>query len=150
MAQIHRTRTIVAPVQEIWDLLADFGAVSVWAPNADHSCVLQHGPDGQPVGTARRVQIKREALVERITEFEPPRVLAYEIEGLPRRLHRVANRWTLETVTPNSTLVTLSSTVEIGTFAPQKLAEHVLCHVLGRQSESMLAGLANRLETARV
>jgi uncharacterized protein YndB with AHSA1/START domain len=151
VAEIQRTRTIEAPVQEIWDLLADFGALSSWAGNADHSCVLQHEPDGEPIGTARRVQIKRDVVVERITEFEPPRALAYDIEGLPKRLRRVNNRWTLEPVTPDSaskTLVTLTSTVEIGPRPPQKLVERALCRFLARQSDSMLAGLANQLEKA--
>ena len=150
MADIHRTRTIAARAQEIWDVLADFGSLSSWAPNAEHSCILSSGPDGGPVGTARRVQLKRDALVERITEFDPPRALAYDIEGLPRRLRRVTNRWTLAASAPGSTVVTLTSTVDIGPRPPQRLAERVLCRFLARQSDSMLAGLANRLENARV
>jgi Polyketide cyclase / dehydrase and lipid transport len=102
VADIHRTRTIAARAQEIWDVLADFGSLSSWAPNADHSCILFSGPDGGPVGTARRVQFKRDALVERITEFNPPRALAYDIEGLPSRLRRVTDRWTLAVSAPDS------------------------------------------------
>ena len=153
MAENHRTRIIAARPQEIWDVLADFGAISSWADNADHSCILFSGPDGGPVGTARRVQIKRAALVERITEFDPPRALAYDIEDLPRRVLRVTNRWTLAAAPKDgvgSTVVTLTSTVEIGPHPPEKLAERVLCRFLARQSDSMLAGLANRLENARV
>lgn len=106
MADTHRTRTIAARAQEIWDVLADFGSLSSWAPNADHSCILSSGPDGGPVGTARRVQVKRDVLVERITEFDPPLALAYDIEGLPSRLRRVTNRWTLAASAGNSTVVT--------------------------------------------
>ncbi|BBZ51977.1 SRPBCC family protein [Mycobacterium heidelbergense] len=150
MADIHRTRTIAAGVGEIWGVLADFGSLSSWAGNVDHSCILSSGPDGGPVGTARRVQVKRDAFVERITEFDPPRALAYDIEGLPRRLRRVANRWTLEPAAGASTVVTVTSTAEIGPRPVQKLAEGVLCRFLARQSDAMLAGLANRLENARV
>jgi hypothetical protein len=150
VADIHRTRTIAARAQEIWDVLADFGALSAWAPNADHSCILFSGPDGGSVGTARRVQIKRDALVERITAFDPPRSLAYDIEGLPGFLRRVTNRWTLAAGAGDSTVVTLTSTVDIGSRLPAKLAELALCRVLARQSDSMLAGLADRLEHARV
>lgn len=150
MADIHRTRSIAAPVQEIWDVLADFGAISSWASNADHSCILHSGVDGGPVGTARRVQVKRDVLVETITEFDPPHALAYDIEGLPSRLRRVTNRWTLQPTAGDSTVVTLTSTVEIGPRPYQKLAERVLCRFVARQSDSMLAGLANRLENARV
>jgi uncharacterized protein YndB with AHSA1/START domain len=150
VADIQRTRIIAARVQEVWDVLADFGAISSWADNVDHSCILTSGADGAPVGTARRVQVKRDTLVERITEFDPPRALAYDIEGLPRLLRRVANRWTLAASAADSTVVTLTSTVEIGSRPAQKLAERVVCRVAARQSDSMLAGLASRLENARV
>jgi Polyketide cyclase / dehydrase and lipid transport len=150
VADIHRTRTIAARVREIWDVLADFGSISSWADNVDHSCILFRGADGGPLGTSRRVQVKRDTFVERITEFDPPRALAYDIEGLPRRLRRVTNRWTLEATAGGSSVVTLTSTVEIGPRPAQKLAERVLCRFLARQSDVMLAGLANRLENARV
>ena len=149
MAEIQRTRVIAARPQEIWDVLADFGSISSWAGNVDHSCILCAGADGGPLGTARRVQVKRGALVERITEFDPPRALAYEIEGLPRRLRRVTNRWTVEPATAGSTRVTLASTVDIGPRAIQNLAERLLCRLLAGQSDTMLAGLANRTENAR-
>jgi hypothetical protein len=95
VADIQRARTIAARVQEVCDVLADFGSISSWADNVDHPCILFPGPDGRPVGTSGRVQVKRDALVERITEFDPPHAIAYDIEGLPRRLRRVTNRWTL-------------------------------------------------------
>jgi hypothetical protein len=150
MTDIHRTRAIAARVGDIWDVLADFGSIVSWAGNVDHSCVLFSGPDGGPVGTARRVQVKRDALVERITEFDPPRVLAYDIDGLPSRLGRVSNRWTLAPIGGESAMVTVTSTVEIGPRATQKLAERVVCRFVARQSDSMLAGLASRLENTRV
>ncbi len=150
MAATHRTRTIAARLDDIWDVLADFGSISSWADNVDHSCIQFSGPDGGPLGTARRVQVKRNALVERITEFDPPRTLAYDIEGLPRRLRRVTNRWTLAPAAGHAAVVTLTSTVEIGSGPLQKLAERVVCRFLARQSDVMLTGLANRLENARV
>jgi uncharacterized protein YndB with AHSA1/START domain len=150
VADIQRTRIIAARRQEVWDVLADFGAIGSWAGNVDHSCILSSGVDGAPVGTTRRVQVKRDTLVERIIEFDPPHVLAYDIEGLPRLLRRVINRWTLAASAGDSSVVTLTSTVEIGPRPPQKLAERVVCRVMARQSDSMLAGLASRLENARV
>ena len=149
MAYTHRSRTIAAAAHEIWDVLADFGSISAWADNVDHSCILTHGPDGQPQGTTRRLQTARNTLVERVTEFDPPDALAYDIEGLPKRLRRVANRWTLHP-TRGGTEVTLTSTVEIGSRPTQQLAERLLCRVLARQSDVMLAGLANRMEKSRV
>jgi uncharacterized protein YndB with AHSA1/START domain len=150
VADIERSRIIAARVQEVWDVLADFGAISAWADNVDHSCILTSGADGAPIGTTRRVQVKRDTLVERIIEFDPPHALAYEIEGLPRLLRRTINRWTLAASSGDSAVVSLTTTIEIGRRAPQRLAERVACQVVARQSDSMLAGLANRLENARV
>jgi carbon monoxide dehydrogenase subunit G len=145
VADISRSRTIPAAPQAIWDVLADFGALSSWADGADHSCVLNRGPDGAPLGTTRRVQIGRNTLVERITDFNAPTTLAYNIEGLPKRLRKAVNRWTLSPA-GESTLVTLTSTVEVGSGPPARLAERVMLRFMAKQSDTMLAGLARRLE----
>lgn len=139
---------MAADPKEVWDVLADFGSISSWADNIDHSCILNHG--SEPVGTTRRVQIGRNALVERITEFDTARVLTYDVEGLPKRLRRFTNRWSLQPTHDGKTVVTLTSTVEIGSGPIQKLAERMVCRVHVRQSDVMLAGLANRLEKPRV
>ena len=145
VADISRSRPIAAPPQEIWDVLADFGSLSSWAGNVDHSCVCNHGPDGGALGTTRRVQVGRNALLERITAFDPPSTLAYDITGLPTRLRKVTNRWTLRP-TNDATVVTLTSTIEIGPGPLARLAERVAGRAMAKQSEAMLAGLAHRWE----
>ena len=145
VARISRSRTIAAPPEAVWDVLADFGALSSWAANVDHSCLLEHGADGAAVGTSRRVQVGRDTLVERITEMTVPTALAYDVQGLPRRLRRIANRWTL-TPAGDSTDVTLTSTVDIGVNPVAAVAERAMCRLLAKQSDVMLAGLAERLE----
>lgn len=144
MAEIARSRTVAAEPKEIWDVLADFGSISSWAANIDHSCILNLGTE--PVGTTRRVQIGRNALVERITEFDPTWALTYDVQGLPKRLRQFTNRWTLRAAQGGTTVVTLTSTVEIGSGPLQKLGEHVICRVQVRQSDVMLDGLAKRWE----
>ena len=148
MADIARSRSIAVGPKQVWDVLADFGSISSWADNVDHSCILDNG--SEPVGTTRRVQIGRNALVERITEFDRTWALAYEIEGLPKLPHRFTNRWTLRAAQGGTTVATLTSTFEIGPGPVHKLVERTLCRVQVRQSDVMLAGLANRLEKARV
>ncbi|OSC43261.1 SRPBCC family protein [Mycobacterium decipiens] len=148
VSDISRSRTIASRPQAIWDVLADFDALSSWAARVDHSCVLTHGPDGGQLGTTRRVQVGRNALVERVTEFDPPAALAYRIEGLPTRLRKVTNRWTLRPAGPADavTVVTLTSTVEIGGHPLARLAELVVGRAMAKQSDALLAGLAHRLE----
>ncbi|WP_333890122.1 SRPBCC family protein [Mycolicibacterium gadium] len=148
MARIDRSRTIAAAPQDVWDLLADFGALSTWVDRVDHSCILVHGADG-PIGTTRRVQLGRQTLVERIVEFDPPKALAYDIEGLPKQLERVNNRWTLRP-SGQSTVVTLTSTVQIGSGRIRELAERAMCRLMTRESDGLLDGLAKQLENTRV
>jgi hypothetical protein len=64
VADIRRTRTVSAEAQQIWDLLADFDAISSWADNVDHSCLLSAAANGVAVDTTRRVQIGRDTPVE--------------------------------------------------------------------------------------
>lgn len=146
VAAIDRSRTISADPQAVWDVLADLGSISAWADNIDHSCILNHSDE--PLGATRRVQIGRNALVETITEFDAPYALAYVVDGLPKRVRRFTNRWSLRRVSGGTT-VTLTSTVEIGSGPLHKLAERAVCRVQTRQSDIMLAGLAHRLENAR-
>jgi hypothetical protein len=148
VADLRRSRTITAPPQAIWDVLADFGSLSSWVDDVDHSCILNHGPDGAAAGTTRRIQVGRSVLVERITEFHPVVALAYDVEGLPRRLRTVVNRWTLR-ATGASTEVTVTSRVEIGAGPVAGAAEWVVCRSMAKLSESMLTGLARRTESTR-
>ena len=90
VAAIDRSRTVAAEPQAVWDVLADFGSISAWADNIDHSCILNHGDE--PLGATRRVQIGRNALVETITEFDATWALAYDVDGLPKRVRRFSNR----------------------------------------------------------
>ena len=145
MASISRTRTVAAPASAVWEVLADFGTISTWADNVDHSCLLEHGEDPAAVGTSRRVQVGRDTLVERITDSIAPATLRYSIEGLPTLLGRVANRWT---VTPfgETAVVTLTSSVDIGGNPVARVAEKAACRFMAKQSDTMLAGLARRVE----
>ena len=65
VAQISRSRTVPATPRQVWDVLADFGAISSWAANVDHSCLLEHGSGDPGVGTSRRLQVGRDALALR-------------------------------------------------------------------------------------
>ena len=143
VADISRSRTMASPPQRVWDVLADFGSVSSWVDNVDHSCVLNG--EGETFGTTRRLQIGRNTLVERIVEFDPPTALAYTIEGLPSFLHHVVNRWTVRPTVEGAEVI-LTSRVEIASNPVARAAAWAVCLGLARQSDSMLNDLARRTE----
>jgi len=143
MAETAHSVTIVRPRREVWAALADFGAISRWAPNVDHSCLTTSQREG--VGTQRRVQVGRNALLERVLEWAPEHRLAYELEGLPPALRSVVNSWELAE-SDSSTTATLTSRIDGGSRPPQKLIAHVLGRVLGKASREMLDGLKSHVE----
>jgi carbon monoxide dehydrogenase subunit G len=148
VADISRSRSIAAQPQAIWDMLADFDLPSSWAPGVDHSSLLNHGPGGGLLGATRRVQMGRNAVVERIRECDPPTSIAYDVEGLPGALGSVANRWTLRSAHDggDTTEVTLTSTIKMGNNPVAKAAEWIILRRMATTSDSLLAGLAHRME----
>jgi len=143
MAEIVERITIVRPSEEVWAALADFGGISGWAPGVDHSCLTTEGGEG--VGTQRRVQVGRNAFLERVVEWEPGRRLAYLIEGLPPVVRSVTNSWELDG-SGGSTTVTLASRIDTGPRPPQQAIARVVGRVLGKASREMLAGLKTHVE----
>ncbi|BBY31059.1 SRPBCC family protein [Mycolicibacterium sediminis] len=144
MAEISRRRTIAASQQDVWDVLADFGALATWVDDADHSSILRHGADGL-LGTSRRVQMGRNALVETITVADAPHTIGYDIVGLPSLAGRLNNRWTLRPST-GATEVTLTSTVSPVGGPLGRIVAAAVSRVMARKSDAMLDGLARRLE----
>nr|WP_221220107.1 SRPBCC family protein [Mycolicibacterium sp. BK634] len=143
VAETRRTRTVAAEPQAIWDVLADFGAISSWADFVDHSCLLSPEAQDAGVGTTRRVQVGRNTLVERITAFDRARTLAYDVEGFPRWL-TVNNRWTFAP-SAGATAVTLVSTVKVsGPLG--RIVEGVVTRGSVKQLDLLLEGLAKRVE----
>lgn len=148
-ATVHRTRLVDATPEAIWEVLADFGGISRWAPNVTHSATLSASTEG--IGTARRVQAGRNVLVETVTDWDPPSFLKYRIEGLPRRLGTITNEWRVEGDTTTAgtprTTVTLTSTVDTGPRPPQRFVERIVTRPLARASRQMLDGLTVHLTT---
>lgn len=149
MTGISRTGSIPAPPEVVWNVLADFGAIVVWAPNVDHSCLLTEQQSG--LGAARRIQTGRTTLVETVTEWAPPTddepgVLSYRLDGLPKVVRSVTNSWRL-TPGDDGTAVTLTSTVDAGPRPPQKLIARIVGRKLAAASDEMIAGLAAHVST---
>lgn len=143
MAVVTKRRRIAATPGEIWEVLADYGALATWAPRVDHSSLTTEQHEGP--GTTRRVQAGRTVLLEEVVDWEPAVTLAYRIDGLPGRIRHAENRWRLEPV-QGGTDVSLTSTVDAGPRPPQKLVAAVAARVLARVSDQLLDGLDHRME----
>jgi hypothetical protein len=145
VSSIRRSTLVDATPDRVWAVLAAFDRLSTWAADVDHSSFVTDRVEG--VGTARRVQVGRTVLIERVTEWDPPDALAYDLEGLPPAVGGANNRWTLQPM-GERTEVTLTSTVDPGSKPAGRIAAPLLARVLGRASDGMLAGLATHFREA--
>jgi carbon monoxide dehydrogenase subunit G len=149
MISVERAGTITATPDEVWAVLADFSAISTWAPNVDHSCLLTEQETG--IGAARRIQTGRTTLVETVAVWagpsaDTPGVLTYSLAGLPKVIRRVTNTWQL-TRDGSATSVTLTSIVDAGPRPPQKVVARIVGRRLAAASDEMIAGLARHIAT---
>ncbi len=149
MTVVARSGSIAARPHDVWAVLADFGAISSWAPNVDHSCLLTDQAAG--VGTARRIQTGRTTLVETVAVWtaptvDSPGVLSYSLTGLPRVIRSVTNTWHLS-LRGDATIVTLTSTVDAGPRPPQKGIARIVSRRLASASDEMIAGLTSHIAT---
>lgn len=142
MAEVVESLNIARSTADVWAVLADFGAISRWAPNVDHSCLTTITAGG--VGSTRRIQTGRNALLETVTDWEPERRLVYTISGLPAVIRSVTNTWQLDP-DGDTTDVSLTSTVDAGSRPPQLLVARIVGRVLAKASREMLSGLDRQL-----
>lgn len=139
------TRTIHAPTEHVWSVLARFDRIVDWADDVVHSEAMTDPPFG--VGAARRVQVRRLTLVETVLVWDEGSALAYTIQGLPPVVDRIVNRWDLEPAGPDHTTVTTTIDITPGPRPPMRVAAAIVTRVMGRANAKMLAGL-DRAATA--
>ncbi len=118
MRAVTRTRTIARSPEQVWETLADFGAISAWAPKVDHSCLLRTSEHGGRIGSTRRIQIGRTTLLERVVSWDEAKTLAYDIEGLPAVVRSVRYEWRLEPAGVARTVVALTASIDCGPRPP--------------------------------
>lgn len=143
MAEATESIQIARSRADVWATLADFSAIVSWAPNVDHSSMATAQADG--VGAVRRVQVGRNAVLERIVEWQPDERLTYALEGLPPVVKSATNTWSLSG-SGDSTTATLTSTVDAGPRPPQQLIARMVCRGLAAASRQMLGGLKSQME----
>lgn len=135
------TRSIDLPANpaEVWAVLAEYGDVARWAPNADESRLLSEQHEG--VGAIREVVAGKYTLIERVIAWEPEAILGYDIEGLPSMIRHATNSWI---VRPNGTgsSVTLLTEVDAGRGLVGRFVAWLSVRSLDRAAKKMLGGLA--------
>lgn len=141
MTEIAQHIDLDASPQQVWHVLSDFGALCTWAPNVDDSGLT--GDQTEGVGTTRRVRAGRVTVTERVTHWEPPRRLSYEIEGLPM-VKSGSNTWTVEQ-NGSGSRVWLTSRIDTGSSLPQRLVGKVFARGMANGSAKILKGLERRL-----
>ena len=142
MATVERTAAVTASPADVWAVLADFGDISQWAGNVDHSCLLSDQTEG--VGMTRRIQTDRSTVVETVVTWEPGSMLSYRIGGLPPVIRSVTNTWLLVD-SHDTTTVSLTTEIDAGPRPPQQLIAKAVGKRLASASEQMLDGLAREV-----
>ena len=143
MMSVERTGLIAAPLDAVWAVLADFAAISSWAPNVDHSCLMNELTDG--VGMVRRIQTDGTTILETIENWEPAATLSYRITGLPPVIKSVTNTWRIG-ASGDSTMVRLTTDIDTGPKPPQQVIAKAVGRRLAAASEQMIAGLTEHVE----
>ncbi len=137
--ELRRTRRVEVAPEQVWSILADFGAISAWAPNVDASSLVGDPPTR--VGSIRRVRVGPLRLREQVVTWTPLVELGYRITGLPPIVRSVINTWQL-TPRAGTTDVTLVTSIERRRGPGSRLAASLLGAQLGRASAQLLDGLA--------
>lgn len=83
-------RTIPAPPERVWEVLADHASYADWLPITTSRLEQEGDPAPNGVGAVRWLGTGPVGVREEVLAFEPNRHLAYTItDGLPVRSHRV-------------------------------------------------------------
>jgi carbon monoxide dehydrogenase subunit G len=143
MTTVERTGLIGAPIDAVWDVLSDFAAISAWAPNVDHSCLMSERTEG--VGMVRRIQTDRSTIIETVENWESGVTMTYRITGLPPVIKSVTNTWRLG-ASGDSTMVRLTTEIDTGPKPPQRVIAKAVGRRLAAASEQMIAGLTEHIE----
>jgi Polyketide cyclase / dehydrase and lipid transport len=141
---VHITRSLLIPAapDRVWTTLADFSSISCWAPNVSHSSAASEAHD--EVGAVRRVQVGRNALLERVTDWRLLEGLSYTIEGLPPDAGVVTTTWRIE---PHgqASMTSVSTLIEPTGGPRGRIVGQVVARLLARAAGQMLQGLTDHL-----
>ncbi len=85
------TRTVSAPADTVWAVLADHEGMRDWAPGITAKVTKSGSGERNGLGAVREIStaLPMPHIVEEVTEFDPPRRFAYRaLAGIPLRDYR--------------------------------------------------------------
>lgn len=141
MADVVNEELVAASPAQVWAVLGEgFGDLGTWARLGAPSHLEGEGPVG--LGSTRIVEVPRAGrLRETVVGWEPERLLAYQVFGLPGFIRSIQSTWTL---TPEGagTRVRMVSTIEPG----WGLVGRVLVAAMQGSNQKLLARLVRNLK----
>ncbi|MEM7108950.1 MAG: SRPBCC family protein [Bacteroidota bacterium] len=81
--QIVKKRIIKAPIERVWEIVADHKGMTQWMPMIKHVDLVKADDDGKwGQGCERHCQFGGDLLKEKIVHWDPPYGYAYMIEDM--------------------------------------------------------------------
>ena len=150
MPEIRRQVKINAPKEKTWEILADWGTVSNWAPTITESHTTTEAKRG--VGSIRSCDHTQMGNIEEeIVSWEEGTSLSYDvIKGLPMPMKSLNNTWSVSGEGADS-MVTL--TMDFGMkFGPlgALMAALAVRRMMNKEMGLTLAGLKQYVENGEV
>ena len=149
MKELRTEIEIDASPERVWEVLADFGGVSNWAPTITESRSLTEANEG--VGAERTCDhVKMGTLEERIVDWEEGERYAYIVtKGLPMPMKSLKNDWSTASAN-GATRVDLKMVFETKFGPLGRMMEAMLLRRMMRKEMAItLAGLKYHVETGK-
>ena len=147
MSTLEKKVRVAASVEEVWSVLADFGAVASWAPTITDSGTI--GDANAGVGARRTcTHVKMGALEETIVPWTEGEAYSYDVTaGLPFPMKALRNHWS-GGEREGSTEVTLLQEFSTKLGPLGSLVElMIMKRMMRREMRLALAGLKQYVET---
>ena len=145
MPRITKELRITASKEQVWDILADFGAVSNWAPNVSESHTTTEAIRG--VGAVRVCDHEKMGhLEERIVAWDEGSSLSYDVtKGLPFPMKSLNNVWSVSDA-GDGAVVTLTMDFRMGLGPLGALPALIARPLMRKEMGVNLAGLKQYTE----
>ncbi len=150
MSSLTQSVEIDAAKDEVWEVLADLGTVSRWAPTITESAMIGDASEG--VGAVRTCEhVKMGTLEETVVSWSEGEAYAYDVTaGLPFPMKALRNNWSVDEQ-GSRTKVTLHQefSTKLGPLG-SLMESMMLKRMMRKEMRLALAGLEYHIETGSI